>query len=255
LILLAACGKPPTSDDFASDGKSDSFRAHVTILGTLAPGDSQTVHYTSPPKYRGFTIHATAGQLVDVWVRSSNGDAMVWLLSGGQIVAQNDDADGTDAHIAVAVAAGSYTVAFRDYYQHAADFTVSLAGSSSGSSGSSSSSGSTTSSSGSTTGACSECPPPACGAQGSICTRNSDCCGTLACYEGLCERPRPNNTVCESDRDCASGICCRGNCGPCPSEPPSICSGIDGDCWSQNDCCAGFVCINVQRNTPGSCVR
>jgi hypothetical protein len=276
LLALAACGKPPTDDDFSQlgpDTKSDAFSSHMKILGTISPGGSARVHYSNPPKYRGFTLEAPASLAADVWVRSTNGDAMVWILDDkNHVVAKNDDASSgtTDAHVTATLAAGSYTIALREYDSHTADLTLTLSspctpttcaahhwdcGTASDGCGRALDCGACDS--GFTCGAfnpniCGQAP--ACASQGQLCNRNGDCCGTLACYEGLCERPRPNGTVCESDRDCASGVCCHGNCGPCPSEPPGQCSGIDGDCWSQSDCCAGFVCVGGDgRIHPGAC--
>jgi hypothetical protein len=101
-------------------------------LGTIAYGAMRTVRYANPPGLRSLRFRAAAGDRADVWVRSSTGDAMVWLTDASRnIVAANDDAPGAglDARINVTLrTAGEYTIFFRDYHRQSHTFTVSLAG-------------------------------------------------------------------------------------------------------------------------------
>src|SRR5438876_318624 len=101
LVALIAAGcassnKPAATDDFAElaslDEKSDAFSSRMKIVGDLQNGDTQQVKYTDAPRYRAYRIVGKKGQKVSVWVRSSTGDALAWLLSSSyRILAKNDD--------------------------------------------------------------------------------------------------------------------------------------------------------------------
>ncbi|HTJ42765.1 MAG TPA: hypothetical protein VL463_11765 [Kofleriaceae bacterium] len=134
-MLLAGCAEKAIPDeDFSDlgslDVKSDSFSKRMRFLGTLDPGQTRRVYYTSTPKFRGYTI--TGAGPVDLWVRSTKNDAVAWLLdSKFKIVAKNDDADDTtyDAHITATLAANkTYYLAMRDYDSASGWFSVSRGG-------------------------------------------------------------------------------------------------------------------------------
>lgn len=141
-LVLAACaqGKGPVDDDFSAlgqDVKSDAFSSKMKIVGSLDYGQtSATVRYTKSPKYRAFKFGGNAGDVVDVWVRSTHGDAVAWVLDNDfHVVASNDDADTTtlDAHVHATLPANAsitHYVVFRDYGYATHDFTVALAGTS-----------------------------------------------------------------------------------------------------------------------------
>jgi hypothetical protein len=108
LALLAGCASKPAPNDTFSDldgvdEKSDSFSKKMKIVGSLLPGQtSSTVRYTSTPTYRAFTVSVKGEATLDFWVRSSQGDAVAWLLdSRYKILAKNDDADSStyDSHV------------------------------------------------------------------------------------------------------------------------------------------------------------
>jgi hypothetical protein len=88
--------------------------------------------YTSTPLYRAVTFTAAAGDPVDVWLRSSQGDPVTWILDAAyKVVAKNDDASSatTDSHLAVTLRkAGTFYVVFRDYSYESHYFTVELKG-------------------------------------------------------------------------------------------------------------------------------
>ena len=136
LAAMTACAadKTPVDDDFSDlsgvDLKSDAFSSKMRFLGALDEGQTRKVYYTKTPKFRGYTI--TGSGPVDLWVRSSTGDAVAWLLdSKFKIVAKNDDADAQtyDAHITASIKAGkTYYLAMRDYDQASGWFSVSRAG-------------------------------------------------------------------------------------------------------------------------------
>lgn len=135
--------KAPLADDFSAlqsaDGKEDTLRARMTIVGSLEYGDtSATVRYNSTPRYRAFKFAGNAGDNVDIWVRGTRGDAVAFLLDDNRnIIASNDDAaeGGTlNAHITASLTANAnpdihtYYIAFRDYYFTSRNFTVELQG-------------------------------------------------------------------------------------------------------------------------------
>ncbi len=136
-LELAGCAsKPPaddTFDDLATvDAKSDYFSYRLKMLGTVTDGASMSVPYTRTPRFRGVTVGGTAGDMVDIWVRATDGgDAVAWLLDDHyKVIAKNDDADDTtaDSHLHAVLPAsptGTYKVVLRDYYVKKHAFTVS----------------------------------------------------------------------------------------------------------------------------------
>jgi hypothetical protein len=139
LALCAACngGKPAPTDDLSSlsavDEKSDAFSRRMKIVGSLAYGQtSDAVDYANPPRYRSFKFAGTAGDKVDIWVRSTDGDSVAWLLSSSfKTLASNDDADDTttDSHMTFTLnATHSYYIVFREYSLIDSTFTVELSG-------------------------------------------------------------------------------------------------------------------------------
>lgn len=102
------------------------------IVGTIAPGQtSAPIAYENPPRYRALSFAGLAGEPVEVWVRSSDGDAVAYLVgSRWKTIASNDDADETthDARISTVLPeTGTYHVVFRERDLEPATFTVSLA--------------------------------------------------------------------------------------------------------------------------------
>jgi hypothetical protein len=139
LALFAACsgGKPAPTDDLSGlasvDEKSDAFSHRMKIVGSLVYGQtSDAVAYTNPPRYRAFKFAGQVGDKVDIWVRSPDGDAVAWLLSGSfRTLASNDDADDTttDSHMTFTLTANrTYYIVFREYSLADATFTVELTG-------------------------------------------------------------------------------------------------------------------------------
>ena len=134
LIFAFACNapKPAPDDDFtglaALDQKSDAFSSKMRNLGSLDEGQTRRVYYSSSPLYRGYTLDGSGA--VDLWVRSTTGDAVAWLLdSKFHIVKKNDDADQTtyDSHISSDIPADAtlpYYLVMRDYDKSSGWFTV-----------------------------------------------------------------------------------------------------------------------------------
>lgn len=138
--IACTASKPDVSDDFSNlgslDQKTDSFSSRMKIVGSLDYGQtSTTVSYTKTPRYRAFKFGGNEDDVVDVWVRSTNGgDAVAWILDNDfHILAVNDDADDTtyDAHVTVTLPANAsitHYVVFRDYDLRAKKFQVQLDG-------------------------------------------------------------------------------------------------------------------------------
>ena len=131
LIAVAGCRPAATKtavhDTFTKvGGKADS------VIATLQYGAK-----TQPQKTRGdygwYKFDGNTGDTVDVWVRSTDGDAVAFILDGNDdVVAMNDDADytTTDSHVTATLPAdGSYFIAYREYSFAPATFTVELQGS------------------------------------------------------------------------------------------------------------------------------
>jgi hypothetical protein len=144
LMLVGCAGqKQIPDDDFADlaavDQKSDAFSSKLRILGPLVEGQTRKVYYTSSPLYRGYTLDGSGA--VDLWVRSTSGDALAWLLdSHFHVVKKNDDADDTtyDAHIAAEIPADAtlpYYLVMRDYDKASGWFSVERAAASCSGSG------------------------------------------------------------------------------------------------------------------------
>jgi hypothetical protein len=196
---LPACGTPKTAptDDFSAldgaDPKSDVFSTHWKLIGSLDYGQtSSRVTHTGTPTYRAFKFAGQVGDVVDIWVRSDDGDAVAWLLNDNfKTLASNDDADETtlDSHLHFKLTANrsaedhTYYVAFREYSHDRAHFTVELQGPACSYGGKSYSVGDGFPS----TDGCNTC---SCTARGVICTLR-------AC-------PAPDYYSCQRDGDCTA---------------------------------------------------
>jgi hypothetical protein len=137
IAFLAGCaggGKPEPQDSFDDlDGKADAFSGKIKVAGNLAYNDAALrLKYSSTPLYRGVTFTAASGDAVEVWVRSTQGDPVTWILDANyKVVAKNDDAsaDVTDSHLAVTLRkSGTFYVVFRDYSYESHYFNVELKG-------------------------------------------------------------------------------------------------------------------------------
>jgi len=119
---------------------SDQFSQNMKMVGTLDYGHTiGGLVYHNPPKYRALKFDGKKGDLIEVWVRSADGDALGWVVDDNfKILAHNDDADNTttDAHIKLTLPGNSnpdmtrYYIVFTEYQGANATFTVSLQGSS-----------------------------------------------------------------------------------------------------------------------------
>lgn len=132
--LLPACsGAPEASEPTEQDDAELRALKSTEILGDLSYGQtSSAVAYTETPLYSAYRFHGTAGDNVDAWIRSSDGDARAWLLRETfSTVTSNDNADSSthDAHLTAKLAkTGTYYIAFREKNREDASITVTLNG-------------------------------------------------------------------------------------------------------------------------------
>jgi cysteine-rich repeat protein len=135
-VALTACGAAGGSgeDDEGVAIDEAELRAlkPTEIVGPITPGATETVVHSGAPTYRGFTFSAKAGDNVEFWVKSADGDALAYLLRpSGSTLLRNDDASSntSDAHLVAKIAtAGTYVLAFREVKSRPATFTVSFTG-------------------------------------------------------------------------------------------------------------------------------
>jgi hypothetical protein len=133
-VLLAGCGaqKAPINDDEVAglDEKADTFSTRWKIVGSLKYGESATTSYTSTPRYRAFKFAGQKGDKVNIWVQSSAGDSVAWLLDAGKaVVSSNDDADQStyDSNVVATLpSSGNFYIVLRDYDLASHYFTVTL---------------------------------------------------------------------------------------------------------------------------------
>src|SRR2546423_577072 len=124
---LSACRptvKAPVHDAFTKVGTADA-------IAPLGYGATSQVVKTRGD-YGWFRFDGRAGDAVTIDVKSSDGDAVVFVLDkNDDVVAVNDDADAltSDSRLLTSLPAdGSYYIAFREYAFAPARFTVALAG-------------------------------------------------------------------------------------------------------------------------------
>jgi Bacterial pre-peptidase C-terminal domain len=124
---LAACRpavKAPVHDTFTKVGKADA-------IAPLGYGATSKVVKTRGD-YGWFRFDGRAGDEIEISVKSSNGDAVTFVLDkNDDVVAVNDDANAltSDSRLTTALPAdGTYYIAFREYSFAPASFTVALEG-------------------------------------------------------------------------------------------------------------------------------
>ena len=103
------------------------------LVGTLQYGQTSAPVTTSGPiRFRAFRFDGEAGDQVVVDVRSTNGDAVAWLLGPDlELLAHDDDSapGSSDSHIEAALAdGGSHYILFADARLRRRTFTVELQG-------------------------------------------------------------------------------------------------------------------------------
>ena len=136
--VVACTNAPAAGDDIAvADGESE-LRALASneVIGPIAFNATATVNHTGTPRYRAYSFSVTAGDKLDIWVRSATTDTHAWLVdeSFRTIKFNNDangsnegedDADTTDSNIKYeATKTGKYFIVFRGQLNVAANISV-----------------------------------------------------------------------------------------------------------------------------------
>jgi hypothetical protein len=134
LTVVGACAVDAgeETDDLSEvsllDGKSDTPLSTIRFMGEVELSYSKRVLYTKSPKYRAVKFHAEAGTMLEVYVRSTQGDPMAWLVGPNlDIVGESDDAnEETNSNISIESLAqtGDYFVLFRDKHYESHYFDV-----------------------------------------------------------------------------------------------------------------------------------
>lgn len=135
--LACSSAEGPADDkaETTDDATSALSVRDTKIVGSLAFGETSTsTPYTKTPRYRAFKFAGNAGDEVDVWVRSNDGDPVTWILDNDwHAIAKNDDASASDtsSHVKVklpANASATHYIVVRDYWHSPMSFKVELKG-------------------------------------------------------------------------------------------------------------------------------
>lgn len=134
-VALAFSGAACAHDSGAevSESAEQELRqlTSAEIIGSIQSGQTVDVVHSGSPRYRALSFEGTAGDKVDIRVRSTDGDAVALLVrSTFKTVAINDDADGSsDAHISkTLLTTEKYFIVVYERDQQPATFHVSLSG-------------------------------------------------------------------------------------------------------------------------------
>ncbi len=129
--IASGCSASPPQED--AESVEDGLRrlALREIIGTIAYGQTLgPLPYSERPLYRALKFVAAKGDNVDVWVRSTGGDARAWLTNSTFArVASNDDAapGQRDSHVVYTTAkAGEFYIVWREKNREDASFEVAL---------------------------------------------------------------------------------------------------------------------------------
>lgn len=131
---LAGCSTSDTSQKEDVDTYESELRlGSPKYLGQIASGETKSVYYSDPPRYRAYGFYAKGGDEITADVQSSYGDGMGWITTSTfDVLAANDDASRStlDAKVVYKVPAGTasraYRIVFRDYDLLTATFNVKL---------------------------------------------------------------------------------------------------------------------------------
>jgi hypothetical protein len=139
LGLLGACSAETRADkEEVVDETTQEFGLRDTkIAGSLSYGEtSKTTQYKFAPsaRYVAYKFSGKAGDEIDVWVKSVNGDPVTWILDNDwRVIAKNDDAtaSNTNSHVKAKLTANASDTRYivvRDYWLDTMTFKVELKG-------------------------------------------------------------------------------------------------------------------------------
>jgi hypothetical protein len=139
LGVLGACSaETDAGKQEAVDETTQEFGLRDTkIAGSLSYGQTSAAtsyKFNARARYVAFKFSGKVGDEIDVWVKSSNGDPVTWILNNDwQVIAKNDDAssNNTNSHIKTKLTANASDtryVVVRDYWLDPMSFKVELKG-------------------------------------------------------------------------------------------------------------------------------
>ena len=137
LLLLGACAAQTTEKpaDDSESTEQDISAKKLNIVGSVdMDTTTASTKFTGGTKYAALKFSGNTGDEVDLWVKSSNGDPVAWVLDNDfKTIAKNDDATSSDtnSHIKLklpANASATHYIVVRDYWLSPMSFKVSLAG-------------------------------------------------------------------------------------------------------------------------------
>jgi hypothetical protein len=133
-LVASGCASNVHNDVDAVETDEAALRTltGAEISGSITFGQTvNAIAYTNTPLYRAYRLQGNAGDIVDAWIRSSNGDARAWLLDSAfqNIVAADNSEGTTNARLVTTLKkTGTFYIAFREKTQRNATFQVALAG-------------------------------------------------------------------------------------------------------------------------------
>ena len=133
LAALTGCSSAEAPKESVDSYESELRLASPKYLGQIANGETKSVYYSDPPRYRAYGFTAKGGDEITADVKSTYGDGMGWITTASfDVLAANDDASSStlDAKVVYKVPAGTasraYRIVFRDYDLLSATFNVKL---------------------------------------------------------------------------------------------------------------------------------
>jgi len=136
LVLTPGCSTSSADEKEPLEETSQGFsRRQLSIAGSLAYGQTSAATRNKEfLRYSAYEFAGNAGDELDVWVRSTTGDPVAWILDADlRPLAWNDDASRFDAnaHIVMTLpekASGTHYIVVRDFWLTKMTFRVTLGG-------------------------------------------------------------------------------------------------------------------------------
>jgi len=136
-FLLACAAQPESKEEAVDEATSDFSVSDTKIAGSLGYGETSALtsyKFTGRSRYFAFKFAGNEGDEIDVWVKSSNGDPVTWVLDNDwRVVGKNDDASSsnTNSHVVAKLpknASATHYIVVRDYWLDPMSFKVTLQG-------------------------------------------------------------------------------------------------------------------------------
>jgi hypothetical protein len=127
-VAVAAC-TAPTDDVVSSDEQNINLSLTKIDPAPLAlDGRERLIDYAAPPRFVAYEIHASAGEVLDLYAEArSGGKAAIWLVDARftNLSVSNDGTNKAHIHCVVpAAAAGKLYLVLRDANERAGKFAI-----------------------------------------------------------------------------------------------------------------------------------